>query len=628
MTLPTPSQTHPPSTDAPDAAATLTAQQKAAHFLEHERAFRLGALPTEQPHPHTAGLAETLRQQTDAGLRRLLEVDRDLPPVAARVFASPAYARLADALRRALTGGGRVYFTGCGATGRLAILLEASWRRHWRDRAAAATDPALRQRCDQTADRVRSVMAGGDFALIRSVEGFEDFADFGRHQLREAGEVGGAGGIGPGDVVVAVTEGGETSFVIGTAWQALDAGAESFFVFNNPAQVLAQHVRRSREVIDEPRITKLDLATGPMAVAGSTRMQATTIELLVLGTALEAAAHAVDADSPQSGPDAASSPPVPADRAADRFAALLDSLLTDDNLRAMARLTEREAELYRDGGLVTYFADAYLLDILTDTTERSPTFSLPPFRPRGDQRSANSWSFVKDPRRTTTAAWEQMLGRTPGGLEWDRDQYTRMNAPAAVRDRPPDLSRQRIHRFMIGNEPDAARTDAPQSLAVGLVVGDEVRQHGPADSAFSRLVAEQAADFDHRAVLAVGPELPDQDPGVTAYAVRCDLPQTPLSLWSHLAAKLVLNTVSTASMGIIGRLTSNWMIYVNTSNKKLIDRGTRLIADQTGVAYEAACRELFETLNLPDAEYLVDGKASSPVAVTIERIKQAEKQNP
>jgi N-acetylmuramic acid 6-phosphate (MurNAc-6-P) etherase len=65
-----------------------------------------------------------------------------------------------------------------------------------------------------------SVMAGGDFALIKSVEGFEDFPDFGRHQLREAG-------VQKGDVVVAITEGGETPFVIGTAWEGLDRGPRS-----------------------------------------------------------------------------------------------------------------------------------------------------------------------------------------------------------------------------------------------------------------------------------------------------------------------------------------------------------------------------------------------------------------
>ena len=59
-------------------------------------------------------------------------------------------------------------------------------------------------------------MAGGDYALIKSVEGFEDFTAFGRKQLRDFG-------VCANDVVFAITEGGETSFVIGTAWEGADA---------------------------------------------------------------------------------------------------------------------------------------------------------------------------------------------------------------------------------------------------------------------------------------------------------------------------------------------------------------------------------------------------------------------
>src|SRR5208283_2859847 len=92
---------------------------------------------------------------------------------------------------------------------------------------------------------------------------------------------------GAADVVFAITEGGETSFVIGTAWKGLEVGAKVYFVYNNPDDVLCQHIKRSREVIQEPRIEKINLTTGPMSITGSTRMQATSIQLCVLLTVLE-----------------------------------------------------------------------------------------------------------------------------------------------------------------------------------------------------------------------------------------------------------------------------------------------------------------------------------------------------
>ena len=123
-------------------------------------------------------------------------------------------------------------------------------------------------------------MAGGDYALIKAVEGFEDYTAFGQKQIRDLG-------VREGDVVFAITEGGETSFVIGTAWEGADAGARVYFVYNNPDGILCRHVERSREVLKDDRIQKLNLTTGPMAISGSTRMQATTIQLCVLVTVLE-----------------------------------------------------------------------------------------------------------------------------------------------------------------------------------------------------------------------------------------------------------------------------------------------------------------------------------------------------
>ena len=50
----------------------------------------------------------------------------------------------------------------------------------------------------------------------------------------------------------------------------------------------ANTAERSREVIEDARIVrKINLTTGPMAITGSTRMQATTIQLCVMLTVLE-----------------------------------------------------------------------------------------------------------------------------------------------------------------------------------------------------------------------------------------------------------------------------------------------------------------------------------------------------
>jgi N-acetylmuramic acid 6-phosphate etherase len=57
------------------------------------------------------------------------------------------------------------------------------------------------------------------------------------------------------------------------------------------------HLDRCRLVLEDSFISKIELCTGPQAVTGSTRMQATTIETFVIGIIFEEAIKAnVDKD--------------------------------------------------------------------------------------------------------------------------------------------------------------------------------------------------------------------------------------------------------------------------------------------------------------------------------------------
>jgi len=544
------------------------ARQQAEHFVTQEKQFHLGALPTEQSHPKTRGLSEAIAKDTRAGIRMLQAVDEDVAVAAQRAFGSSEFQRLVAAMKGALARGSRICFSGCGATGRLSILLEAAYRAFRGD------------------DRVISIMTGGDYALVRSVEFFEDYMSFGRQQVVEAG-------LGTGDVLVAITEGGETSSVIGTAWQALEAGAEVFFACNNPLDVLAAHVERSRRVIEEPRIVKLDLSSGPMAIAGSTRMQATTAELLVIGAALELALGAKREDYVA------------------RFSALLRDLAEASSVDAMAQWVEMEESVYRGKNAVTYFGNELLLDIFTDTTERAPTFSLPPFRKCDDNRSPRPMAFVKNPLYSTAETWRRMLGREPRCLTWDAALYQKMGAAEHICCNPPVLNRAELFKFLIGNEDDPSRYAGAGDCAAEVASSRESALLGDAFAAAS-------ARFPQRAVLSVGPTPVD---GSACY-VGCELPPSPIRLWEHLAIKLVLNTISTATAARLGRVISNWMAYVETSNKKLIDRGTRLVAELAGLDYAEACYELHKSRALLAQTPVVAGERLSPVAVTLERVRK------
>ena len=530
-------------------------------FLENEKEFRFGQLLTEQAHPLTADLSEDVAGETLRGIEQLQSVDGDLLAKAEEVFASPAWSALVEDLLTVLQAGGRVYFTGCGSTGRLSIILEALWRKKLMAMAGVAGHSSI---LDRAQGQVVSVMAGGDFALIKGVENFEDYETFGIRQISEMG-------LGGGDMVVAITEGGETSFVIGTATAGAQVGAKTWFVYNNPDDVL--YFQRSRKVLSDGRIRKLNLTTGPMAITGSTRMQATSMEMLAVGAALERAFGAMFAD------ELAGRETPPLDYVT-QFAELMDHLRSPQMRAQLVEWVDLEAGIYANGGQVTYYADRAALDILSDTTERSPTFEIPPFRQIGNSAGDPPWASLVTPAEPNALAWPRLLGRNVRPVEWPAETYAELLGDRYIPGWAPDIGQEAILRFELGCEGLRHRSMTENDALIVLGYEDEALT-APASAAGRKL----------------------------SLAFPCRM--GPLGLLSHLSTKLILNTVSTAAMAKLGRVRGNFMVYVVPTNKKLIDRASRYIAKLSGASYETACQALFAVMERL-AEPLRAGKSVPP----------------
>ncbi|MDR2115700.1 MAG: hypothetical protein LBP87_04900 [Planctomycetaceae bacterium] len=596
----------------------LSYQQEAEHFLRHETQFHLGMMLTEQSHPKTRGLSGKLAEDTVAGLVMLLSVDDDLLPVARKTLESVPFQNLRNDIFATLETGNRIFFSGCGATGRLAILLDAAHRKFCAKNSVRF--PEYRDYFETLAEQTLAVMTGGDFALIRSVESFEDYIVFGKRQLSDAG-------IKTGDCLVAVSEGGETSSVIGTIHAALETGLKTHFLFNNPSDLLVQKIERSRNVIEDSRINIVNLTTGAMAVAGSTRMQAVTIEMLITGLAFESAlAEHFRKTLPQHLVQKIIPVPQTPFEGLERFEYLLRKLRQQDNLKTLAEITDFEYSVYRNHGLITYFPDEYSIDIFTDTTERSPTFKIPPFRSMLEKAAPPSWAFVKDPVRTTPEAWKNLLGRAPCCLTWQSDDYRNMNVAENIIAHPPEIGIDILYTYKIGNEEDRSRFAVVPNAAVAFLTGQKEIDHLAGTNQWFQAFRKAGEHFETRSAIAIGAGCSDF---VTAaewnggvFFIEVDLPESPLDLFAHLAAKLVLNNISTATMGKLGRLNSNWMAHVDATNKKLIDRSIRLVAELTGFDYDTSCLAIFKTLHEMNSWSEDRRKTTSPVAYTIEQIKK------
>jgi len=613
-------------------------------YVDNKKQFQLHSMLTEQRHPRTARMSQTIAVDAAAGLRQILSVDEDIVAKLQSIVADGAQLAkvrsLQAAFLRALREKRKIYFYGCGATGRLAKLMESTfWRPFW---ARLAKDQGMADIWAQVAPHVSASvvddcigeMTGGDRALISSLEGFEDLQLIGRLQLQDRG-------VQKGDVVVAVTEGGETSSVIGTVLAALgqwrDGGAASddavtsshlFFVYNNPDDLLMPFVR-SASVLQEPGITKINLATGPQAITGSTRMQATSSETFVIAAALHAALDQflrAGADSPVGlTPEQMHRVGFAQDKATSlesklsEYAAVLESVTAAS--AELGQWAEWEANTYSHGRFATYFAQAGLMTVFIDNTERSPTFRLFALDTT-DMAARRCWLQVWTAAATAEQAWRDFLGRPFRGLAKElydepfrtqiEDQYLRATA---LRSLPQAGDEQaQLYDFSFSDINVARRGGIRGGdLGVLVLVGHAeaalledvrsapsryVRQFVGADApqgythAPTRLVIVFASESDRQTSqerMRVLLEKQGLDSSrICVVVVSNAVSDDALVIRAQTALKVALNALSTGVMARLGKVLGNSMVNVSPSNLKLIGRATALILNHVTPALQKA----------------------------------------
>ncbi|HAZ12643.1 MAG: hypothetical protein A2X86_11405 [Bdellovibrionales bacterium GWA2_49_15] len=506
-------------------------------FLKVKGQYRLGELPTERPHSKSQNLSLLAKTSIRDAYQIFFEIDRDALTVLKKML--PQVEEMGRAIQETLAQGRKIFISGCGATGRLALSIEKLWR------DSHANHPLE--------NRVVSFMAGGDLAFIHSLESFEDHPEFGARQLRELG-------FAEGDRLIAVTEGGETPFVIGTVWEALKISESTpYFLFCNPEAILCQVAQRSKEIIEDSKIKKICFDIGPMCLAGSTRLQATTIQQTALVMALLIRENFV----------------FEATQFLDNVLSAYEKIRVD----SLYELAEFESHTYLNGQFCNYVASPFLSSILlTDTTERSPTFGLPAFENLNENfvRPGPCYLFMAQ-AKDARSAWLQVLSRAPRTLEW------------------PELKGK---------------------ASLQRLLGFDLSEGGP-------ILTNLRGPRDHQSIFHF---LGD---GHGAVEIRFNkkniilsLPRNPML--QTIVLKMLVNAHSTIVMGRLGRYANNIMTYVRPSNYKLIDRAIRyveyLVQDlPQRPSYDEIAKILFSKKHITS----VDGSiVEEVVAVIRKRTKQ------
>ena len=160
----------------------------------------------------------------------------------------PEIALSIDTIYGQLRNGGRLFYCGAGTSGRLGVLDAAECPPTY------GVDPGL----------VVALIAGGDSAFIRAVEGAEDSRELGAEDLKQHSFCG-------KDALVGIAASGRTPYVIGAMDYAHSVGAP----------VMALTCCSNSEMSRHADITMSPIP-GPEVVTGSSRMKSGTCQKLVL----------------------------------------------------------------------------------------------------------------------------------------------------------------------------------------------------------------------------------------------------------------------------------------------------------------------------------------------------------
>ena len=161
--------------------------------------------------------------------------------------AIPEIEKAVDLIVAMLSSGGRLRYIGAGTSGRLGVL----------DASEALPTFGVEP------DLVHGMIAGGDSALRRAIEGAEDDAGAGARDVR--------GAVRKDDVLVGISASGRARYVLAALAAAKELGAHTVGMTCDPGSPLAHAAD-----------VAIVLRVGPEVLAGSSRLKAGTATKLAL----------------------------------------------------------------------------------------------------------------------------------------------------------------------------------------------------------------------------------------------------------------------------------------------------------------------------------------------------------
>lgn len=583
----------------------LFPSSESTDYVQNKTQFQVHTLLTEQRHPKTWNLRDRVDQDVEAGLHMLFTVDEDIIAKLGSLGSERDLLEQAvQSIEEAILSGKKIYIFGSGSSGCFAKQIESCiWRPFWRDlrqrkKIWSKVSPSVGNSIEE---RLIGEMPGGDQGLMHSLGELEDLSILGPLHLRSHK-------IDRGDVVLCISESGETRSVVHAVLSALDfwkdknfydpeqTRKKTYFIYNNPDETL-RNFDHSRKVLDEPGISKINLCTGPQAIAGATGMQAATINGFVLGHIIQTA---IDRSlrrslSTKEMEKLGFNEPLAVEDMLEDFSYILKQV--KKNISALAKWTELEADTYIDSHHSTYMSQKALMPVLTDIRERSNTFRVTSLDTVKEQER-KSWTQVWTPCSSLEDAWAFLLGRPFSGLGTSFFETPPPNEIDGLHQDQDALKQliksgddfQSLYDFSFSEFNLQNRGPKEGDIGVFVGTGSEALQLKDRKSNFlkflthflnnkARLSLLITTDQPEKKIKKIIRKIPgfDSEGKDVLVIIPISSRNDPLGLNQLIALKIVLNAHSAALMARMGKVVGNTTADISLHDLKNIDRATYLI---------------------------------------------------
>ena len=208
-----------------------------------EEKIILEGLSTETRNPDTINLDEMTSLEI---VQAMNKEDSKVPLIIKQLL--PTIAKVVDIAEKTLKNKGRIFYMGAGTSGRLGIV------------DSSECPPTF----NSSPNDFIGLIAGGEKAFIKAVEGAEDSEDLGKNDLINKN-------FTKNDICIGLAASGRTPYVIGGLKYARSIGAKTVSISCNKNSKIS-------EFSDIP----IEAIVGPEVLTGSTRLKAGTAQKLIL----------------------------------------------------------------------------------------------------------------------------------------------------------------------------------------------------------------------------------------------------------------------------------------------------------------------------------------------------------